>query len=54
MTNEEGELTAAKLLIYAGESDQYSCFIVPAAYTLLKEWMDYRARNGEIITANHG
>lgn len=50
MTNQEGEVVAAKLTVYAGESEQYFCFIVPVAYTALKEWMDYRRRYDERIT----
>lgn len=41
-TNDEGEVVAAKVTVYAGESEQYYCFIVPAAYTALKEWMAKR------------
>ena len=52
MTNYEGEVIAAKLLVYAGESEQYYCFIVPAAYNALKEWMDYRTWHGEKITGD--
>ena len=50
ITNDEGEIVAAKLTVYAGESEQYYCFIVPAAYDAIKEWMDYRKLHGEEIT----
>jgi hypothetical protein len=52
ITNDKQEVTAAKLLVYAGESEQYYCFISPAAYTALKEWMNYRIGYGEKITGD--
>lgn len=48
--SEEGEVVAAKISVYADESEQYYSFITPTAYNTLKEWMDYRAENGEKIT----
>ena len=39
-----------KLIIYAGEPEEYYCFITPEAYTSLKNWMDYRYEAGEEIT----
>ena len=51
--NEEknGELlVAAKVLIYAGEPEEYYTFITPEAYTALKDWMEFRALHGEKIT----
>lgn len=48
--NGEEELMAAKVTIYAGEDEQYFCYITPEAYLALKEWMDYRERSGEKIT----
>lgn len=50
LTSDGGEGVATKLTVYAGESEQYYCFIVHAAYTALKEWMDYRRQHGERIT----
>ena len=47
ITDENGEIIAAKLLIYPGDAEEYYCFITPAAYTALKEWMDYRSEHGE-------
>lgn len=46
----EEELVAARLIVYAGEPDQYYTFITPEAYFELKEWMEYRERFGEKIT----
>ena len=50
MNNKEGEMLAAKIIIYAGEPDEYFCFITPEAYNSLKNWMDYRSEAGEVIT----
>jgi hypothetical protein len=43
------EMLAAKLIVYAGEPEQYTSFITPEAYNALQEWIDYRKENGEII-----
>ena len=51
LTSEEtGEIIAAKVVIYAGEPEEYFCFITPEAYNSLKNWMDYRTNAGEEIT----
>lgn len=46
----DGTLLAAKLLIYAGENEEYFTFMTPQAYNALVEWMDFRASYGEKIT----
>ena len=48
----EGKIVAAKIIVYAGEPEQYFSFITPEAYKSLKEWMDYRASYGEKINGN--
>ena len=50
ITNDNGELIAAKLRIYAGEPEEYYTFITPEAYDAIKDWIDFRASYGEIIT----
>jgi hypothetical protein len=50
LTGEDGEIIAAKMVIYAGESEEYYCFITAEAYNSLKDWIDYRSNAGEKIT----
>ena len=42
MTDSNGQVLAGKLIVYAGEPEEYYCFITPTAYRLLKEWMEFR------------
>ena len=37
---EDGEIVGAKIIIYAGEPEEYYCFITPEAYDSLKTWID--------------
>ena len=39
----DGKIVAAKIIVYAGEPEQYFSFITPEAYNSLKEWMDYQS-----------
>lgn len=48
--NEKGEVIAAKIIVYAEDSEEYYSFITPQAYHSLKEWMDFRVSYGEKIT----
>jgi hypothetical protein len=47
---ENGEIIGAKMVIYAGEPEEYYCFITPEALNSLQSWIDYRSNAGEEIT----
>src|SRR5262249_33310293 len=51
-TNDPEKIVAAKIIVYAGEEDSYFSFITPEAYFAVKEWMDHRAKAGEVITGD--
>ena len=43
------QVTAAKLRVYPGDREEYYSFIAAEAYRALKEYVDYRASQGEKI-----
>ena len=47
-----GEVIAAKMIVYAGEDDEYFTFISPSAWAELSTWMKYRKTSGEIINGD--
>ena len=48
--NRGGLLVAAKIIVYAGDQEQYFSFVSAEAYLELKKWMDFRKEAGEEIT----
>jgi hypothetical protein len=46
----DGQVIAAKILVYPGEEEQYVAYCSPEACLELKSWMDYRKSFGENIT----
>ena len=49
-TDDKGEIICAKIIVYAGDIEEYYSFVTAEAYSCLKEWMDFRASYGEKIT----
>ena len=47
--NGNNNIKAAKIIVYAGEEEEYFSFITPEAYLSLKEWMEFRQSYGEKI-----
>jgi hypothetical protein len=50
ITSDKGEVIAAKLIVYAGDREEYYTFITAEAFSSLKEWIDFRASYGEKIS----
>jgi hypothetical protein len=48
--DEEKRVIGAKIIVYDGEPEQYFSFITPEAYISLKDWMEFREKQGEAIT----
>ena len=47
-----GQVIAAKLIVYAGETDEYFTFISAEAYNELEKWKEYRIQSGEDVEVN--
>jgi len=50
LIDDDGEVIAAKLIVYAEEPEQCYSFITPSAYRSLKEWMEFRHSDVEEIS----
>jgi Phage integrase family len=50
MYNNDSEIIASKIIVYAGDNEEYYSFITSEAYMSLKDWMDFRASYGENIS----
>lgn len=48
----DGEVIAAKMIVYAGEDEEYFTFISPNAWAELSAWMKYRESSGESINGD--
>ena len=44
-----GRIVAARIIVYAGEDDEYITFITPEAYFEIERWIDYQTECGETI-----
>lgn len=47
--NRDGQVVAAKLLVYPGDREQYSTFISPEAYRELEAYVNFRKSQGENV-----
>jgi hypothetical protein len=45
----DDKVIAAKIIVYAGDNEQYFSFITPEAFQSIQEWMDYRKKSGEDV-----
>jgi len=48
----DGKIVAAKMIVYAGDPEEYFTFITPEAYQALASWMKFRNDSGEDVTSN--
>ena len=46
----DGEIVVAKVIVYAGEDEEYFSFISKKAMFSLMDWMKYRENSGELIS----
>ena len=44
------QIICAKIIVYAGDIEEYYSLVTAEAYSCLKEWIDFRASYGEKIT----
>jgi hypothetical protein len=51
--NRDGKIVAAKIIVYAGDDEEYFSFITPEAFYELESWMAYRRESGEKIDGNN-
>lgn len=42
----DGRLVAAKIVVYAGDQEQYLSFLTPEAFSELQKWMNFRNNSG--------
>ena len=47
---QHSQIIAAKIIVYAGDKEEYFSFITPEAYKQVIDWMDFRSSFGENIT----
>lgn len=48
----DGEIVAAKIIVYGDDEDEYFSFISKEAYYTLKDWIKYRENSGELMDEN--
>lgn len=48
----KGKVVAAKVLVYAGDDEEYISFVTPEAFSHLESWMEYRKVSGEKVDGN--
>ncbi len=48
----DGEFILQKMIVYAGDPEEYFTFITPESFRTLAGWMNFRKESGEAITLN--